>query len=227
MISNRSSSLASQAAFWQPAVDFLHNHTGSSYRVEVVPTANHWEAYYLPRADLPLAQGWYRQLDIADNPALYADRLTPADYRNWLRTRGVRYVVLPHLPLEATDAKREARLVRSRAVGLRAVSSSRAVTIYEFPHPEPILTGPGAATITAMSSSAIDGRVTRAGRYLLRVHFTPYWSVTRGSLCITRTQTDMTGLDMTRRGAFALHAIETPGGIVTAILDSDGPTCAQ
>jgi hypothetical protein len=225
MISNRSSSLASQAAFWRPAVDFLRSHSGPSYRVEVVPTANHWEAYYLPRAGLALARGWYRQLDIADNPALYASRLTPADYRRWLRARGVRYVVLPHLPLEATDATREARLVRSRATGLEAVFSSRAAAIYELPRPEPILTGPGPATVTAMSSSEIDGRVARAGRYLLRVHFTSYWSIARGSLCLARTRGDMTVLDMTRPGPFALRAIETPGGIITALLDADARGC--
>ena len=76
-----------------------------------------------------------------------------------------------------------------------------------------------------MSSSAISGRVARAGRYLLRVHFTPYWSITRGSLCITRTRTDMTLLDMSRRGTFTLHAIETPGGVLTASLDCDAPIC--
>jgi hypothetical protein len=225
MISDRSSSLASQAAFWRPVVDFLHSRSGPSYRVEVVPTANHWEAYYLPRAGLPLARGWYRQLDIADNPALYAPRLTPSDYRHWLRARAVRYVVLPRLPLEATDARREARLVRARATGLDAVFASRAATIYELRHAEPILTGPGAATVTAMSSSQIDGRVARAGTYLLRVHFTTYWSIVRGPLCLARTQNDMTLLDMAHPGTFALRAVETPGGFVTALLDTDAPIC--
>jgi hypothetical protein len=225
MISNRSSSLASEAGFWRPVVDFLRGHSGASYRVEVVPTANHWEAYYLPRAGLPLARGWYRQLDIADNPALYAPRLTPADYRRWLRARGVRFVVLPHLPLEAMDAEREATLVRSGAAGLDKVFASHAAAIYELPRPEPILTGPGAATVTAMSSSQIDGRVTRAGTYLLRVHFTPYWSIARGALCVARTRTDMTLLEISRAGPFALHAIETPGGIVAALLEADVPSC--
>ena len=225
MISNRSSSLAAEAAFWQPVVDFLRIHSGPGYRVEVVPTANHWEAYYLPRADIPLARGWYRQLDIADNPTLYATRLTSAGYRRWLRARGVRYVVLAHLPLEAIDARREARLVRSRATGLDPVFSSRAVNIYELPHAEPILTGPGAATVTAMSSSEIDGHVARRGTYLLRVHYTPYWLIARGSLCLARARSDMTLLEMTRAGTFALHAIETPGGVVSSLFDTDAPGC--
>lgn len=225
MISDRSSSLASQAGFWQPVVDFLRSHSGPSYRVEVVPTANHWEAYYLPRAGLPLARGWYRQLDIADNPALYAPRLTPADYRSWLRARGVRYVVVPHVPLEATDAAREAKLVQSGAAGLDRVFSSNGAAIYELPRPEPILTGPGAATVTTMSSSQIDGHVDRAGTYLLRVHYTPYWSIARGSLCVARTRSDMTLLEIARAGPFALHAIETPGGIVAALLEADAPSC--
>jgi len=115
--------------------------------------------------------------------------------------------------------------VRSRATGLDQVFSSHAVTIYELPHAEPILTGPGAAMVTAMSSSEIDGHVARAGRYLLRVHYTPYWSIAHGSLCLTRARSDMTLLDMTRAGSFALHAIETPGGIVSSLLDTDAPGC--
>ena len=50
-----------------------------SDRVEVVPTGDHWEAYWLPRAGFPLARGWYRQLDIAQNPLFYEEPLEPAD----------------------------------------------------------------------------------------------------------------------------------------------------
>jgi hypothetical protein len=225
MISTRSSSADSRPAFWRPVVSFLRSHSGPGFRVEVVPTANHWEAYYLPKAGFALARGWYRQLDIADDPLLYAPRLTPSVYRGWLRARGVRYVVLPHLALEATDARREASLIRSPATGLQEVSATASATIYRLPHAQPILTGPAAAAVTAIGSSEIDGWVARPGSYLLRVHFTPYWSIVRGSLCLARAPGGMTRLVAVRPGPFAVNAIETPTGLLAAMVAGDPARC--
>jgi hypothetical protein len=36
---------------------FLAAHPAPGFRLEVVPTSNHWEAYYLPRAGYALARG--------------------------------------------------------------------------------------------------------------------------------------------------------------------------
>jgi hypothetical protein len=226
MIADRSSSADSRASFWQPVVAFLRTHSTPSFRVEVVPTANHWEAYYLPRAGLALARGWYRQLDIADDAALYARRLTAAGYRGWLRAHAVRYVVVPHLPLEAIDARREAALIESGAAGLRDVWTTRAATVYRLPHATPMLTGPGRATVTMLGPADIDGRIGRPGSYLLRVHFTPYWSIARGSVCLSRAKGTMTRLDVTSPGPFALDAAETPARILAAILDRDSSRCS-
>jgi hypothetical protein len=206
-------------------VQFLRAHSGPSYRVEVVPTANHWESYFLPAAGFALARGWYRQLDIADDAVLYARRLTGQSYRGWLRAHAVRYVVVPHLALEAIDAHREATLIESGGAGLRKVSSSAAATVYELRNPLSILDGPGAAAITALRSSEIDGWVGRAGRYVLRVRFTPYWSVVRGSVCVRPAAGDMTRLDAARAGPFAIRAIETPVGVVDALFDRNARRC--
>jgi len=226
MIGDRARSVDSRASFWRPVVAFLRAHSTPSFRVEVVPSANHWEAYYLPRAGLAMARGWYRQLDIADDSMLYARRLTAVGYRAWLRAHAVRFVVVPHLPLEAIDAHREAALVESGATGLREVWTTRAATIYLLPHPTPMLTGPGVAAVTALGSSGIDGLTDRPGSYLLRVRFTPYWSVARGSVCLSRASGAMTRLDVARPGRFALRADETPVGILTAIFDRDQARCA-
>jgi hypothetical protein len=225
MIPTRSTSVDSRGSFWRPVIAFLHTHSGPGFRVEVVPTANHWEAYYFPGAGLALARGWYRQLDIADNPVLYAPRLTAAAYRAWLRERAVRYVVVPHLRLEATDAHREAALVRSKTTGLRRVLNVAAATIFELPDPRPLLTGPGAAAVTAIGSSEIDGWVARPGSYLLRVNFTPYWSVGYGSVCVARAGRAMTRLEAARPGPFAIRALETPSRVVAAIFDEAPADC--
>jgi hypothetical protein len=88
-----------------------------------------------------------------------------------------------------------------------------------------MLTGPGAATVTALGPSEITGRVARPGSYLLRVHFTPYWSVARGSVCVARASGAMTRLDVAHAGLFALRADETPARVLRAIFDRDRPHC--
>ena len=225
MISTRSSSVDSRSSFWRPIVDFLHAHSGPGYRVEVVPTANHWEAYYIPRAGLALARGWYRQLDIADDPVLYASRLTGASYGTWLRAHAVRYVILPHLALEAIDARREAALIESGAAGLRTRLDHGRGDHLRTPPCESMLTGPARAAVTAIGSSEIDGWVARPGSYHLRVHFTPYWAIVSGSICLTRASGSMTRLEAARPGPFTIRAIETPAGVLTTILDQDHTRC--
>src|SRR5579864_4810195 len=88
------------AAFWRPAIAFLDRHAKPGFRVEVVPTAAHWESYWIPKAGFPLARGWYRQTDEADNPLLYRKHLDATTYRKWLRTDAVQYVLLASTPLD-------------------------------------------------------------------------------------------------------------------------------
>ena len=87
-------------------------------RVEVVPTGDHWEAYWVPRAGFPLARGWYRQLDIAENPLFYEDTLARPPTSRWLHSLGVRFVLLPDTQLGRVGEGREADLVRSGRAGL-------------------------------------------------------------------------------------------------------------
>ena len=217
---------AGTVAFWRPILAFLGAHPAPGYRVEVVPTSNHWEAYFVPQAGLALARGWYRQLDIAANPALYQAHLSPSLYRAWLREEGVRYVVLPNAQLEAIDAAREARLLRSGAAGLRRVWSGPSGVIFALPHAKPILTGPGRATITTYSSTTVSGSVARPGSYLLRVHYTPYWHATAvPSVCVAPAQNAMTRLVFSRAGPFSLRAIEDPVEVLGTYLHSDGHSC--
>lgn len=93
-------------AFWAPALGFLRKHADPAFRVEVVPTFSHWEAYWVPRSGFSLARGWYRQLDLAENPELYELPLSAASYRGWLRRMGVRYVLVPRARLAPMGAGR-------------------------------------------------------------------------------------------------------------------------
>jgi hypothetical protein len=217
-----------QASFWRPAIHFLRGHQQPGFRVEVVPTAEHWEAYWIPKSGLPLARGWYRQLDTADNPALYANHLDASAYRHWLRSAAVRYVALSTTaPLDWEGGPQEARVLRSPGSGLKAVFRSRNWTIYELPHATPLITGPASPVITSFGHTAIRGQVYAAGRYLMRAHYSPYLRL-QGAGCVSPAPGKMTYLELARPERFALSVPGTPDGLVRELFgDKQAETCAS
>jgi len=213
------------AAFWQPALEFLDRHASAQFRVEVVPTAAHWEAYYLPRAGHPLARGWYRQLDARENPLLYEIDLTGPEYRKWLRARGVRYVLLPRIRLNQAGAASEARLLRSGRSGLSEVGRTSDWRIYALPAATPLLTGAGQAAVTELGHDTVAGWTTARGDYRLRVRHTPQWRVERGDVCVTPADDGAIALHVERPGPFRLAVAEHPVAVLTAPFASAGTRC--
>jgi hypothetical protein len=193
-----------ERGFWEPALAFLEEQVDPNERVEVVPTADHWEAYWLPHEGVPIARGWYRQVDIAENELFYEDPLDSGEYRAWLRRLGVRYVLLPDTEIGRAGEEREAELLRSGEAGLRPVHRSVTGTVYELPGAEPILTGPGVPRLTAFDHDRLEGSLRAPGRHRLAVRFTPYWRVERGELCVEETPDGMTELVVASPGEFAL-----------------------
>ena len=212
------------AAFWQPAVDFLRHHSGPNYRVEVVPTAAHWESYWLPASGVVLVRGWYRQLDVADNPTLYRTHIGAPAYRSWLRANGVKYVLLPTTLLDAEGGPREARVVRSAGSGLLLVYTDPTGSIYELPKATPLLTGSSGARLTRFGHTTINGTVSAPGRYLLRVHYNPYWQLS-GAGCVRRGPARMTVLGLTMPGPFSLTVSATADGLLDAATARHGTHC--
>jgi hypothetical protein len=194
-----------EEGFWEPALAFLRARGSPDFRVEVVPTFGHWEAYWVPRAGAALARGWYRQIDLAENPELYRERLTGTIYRAWLRRLGVRFVLLPAARLGPLGATREADLLRSGRSGLRPVLRTRAWTIFELPHAVPILTGASPARLDRLDHERISGWTARPGVFRLRVRYTRYWNVVGGDVCLARAADGMTRLVARRGGRFALR----------------------
>ncbi|MFZ0343438.1 MAG: hypothetical protein WAL31_14035 [Gaiellaceae bacterium] len=227
LVPSRLDNNTQSASFWRPAIRFLREHEQPGFRVEVVPTAEHWEAYWIPKSGFPLARGWYRQLDTADNPALYRSHLGVAAYRSWLRSNAVRYVLLSNTaPLDWDGGPQEARVVRSRDSGLKAVFRSRNWTIYELPHATPLLTGPASPVVSSFGHTTIRGQVFAAGRYLLRNHYSPYLRL-RGSGCVDPGPNKMTYLDLTRPERFALSVPGTPDGLVRELFGGSEATCTS
>jgi hypothetical protein len=224
-VESRIDSRAANEQFWAPALAYLHGHNRPDFRVEVVPTADHWEAYWVPSAGFALARGWYRQLDIAENRVLYRDPLSPRGYRLWLRRMAVRYVLLPNVRLGKKGASREQRLLLSGAVpGLQLVYRTADWRIYELRHAKPMLTGAGRARITAFHHDRIAARVGAPGTYRLAVRYMPYWEVKRGAVCVAKALDGMTLLEVQRPGPLLLATEDGPSSLVRSPL-SDGSGC--
>ena len=221
----RLDSRPASAGFWRPALAYLARHDGPDYRVEVVPTANHWEAYWLPRAGFALARGWYRQLDIEQNPVLYEKHLTTTAYRSWLRTMAIRYVLLPATQLDPDGGPREAAIVSGPRSGLRLVFRDTDWRIYALPHPTAILTGKPGAHLDQLGHEAVTGTSTAAGAYALRIRFTPYWTVTPAGTCVRPAPGGMTELVLARPGRFTLRAPRSLDGFLDTLSRNGSSRC--
>jgi hypothetical protein len=171
---------AAQPAYWQPAIGYLRAHLSASYRVEAVDTVGHWPALYLPAAGIPLVRGWFRQDDFPTNSVLYRP-LTSAGYLAWLRSLGVRYVVLTHAQPDYSSLG-EVKLLESGRSRLTEVRRTRNLTIFAVPKPAAILTGATGARVMSLSRARLVLHVPRPDRYRLAVRYSPYWRPSSGCL---------------------------------------------
>ncbi|MHB1534050.1 MAG: hypothetical protein ACYC1D_05460 [Acidimicrobiales bacterium] len=168
---------------YAPLVQFLRRAGGAPERVEVVPTAWHWEA-----ADVApyvaLARGWERQADVADNPIFYRPgALNARSYEDWLDSNGVRFVALPRAPLDFA-ARAEGRLIAAGAVAdLRLSWQDRNWRVYR------VLGSPGLASgtarLTALGGDRIAMVASRAGVTVVRERWSTRWAVTAGAACLS------------------------------------------
>ncbi|HJQ85210.1 MAG TPA: hypothetical protein VKA21_14090, partial [Candidatus Binatia bacterium] len=206
---------------WRAPVAYLHAHLRPGYRVEAVDTTDHWPAYYLASASIPLARGWFRQDDFPQNALLYS-RLGPRAYTAWLRSLGVRYVVLTNAPPDYSS-RGEVSLLRSGRTKFRLVFASATTTIYEVPHAEGIVTGPAHPIVTSLTESHVAVRVNAPGTYRVAVRWSPYWKASTG--CLTPRRDGMIDLHTSRaalvRLAFNVNASRALAAVTGAKPDCD------
>jgi hypothetical protein len=209
---------STEASYFQPAAAWLRAHGGYGMRIEVPPTANHWESAYLaPRFDL--ARGWLRQLDTTRDNIFYGDdgSLTNRTYGEWLRRNAISYVALPDAPLDySSEAERRLILANPSYLTLRWRSAHWRVYAVRDPAPlvEP-LAGSAARTLwIGREGFALD--VTHPGDFLVRVNFTPYWSIARGSGCILR-RGEWTVAHASQLGVFRVDADFSLGSAWNAV----------
>jgi hypothetical protein len=216
---------STKAAYFEPLQGWLRAHGGDGVRVEVPPTANHWESAYLaPHVDL--ARGWLRQIETTRDDVFYTEdgRLTDRAYRGWLHDNAVQYVALPDAPLDYSSVA-ERRLILREPAYLEPTWRSRHWRVYEVRNPAPLVQplGEGAAAVRWINHDGFALDVRRPGEFLIRVSFTPYWSIARGQGCLLR-HGDWTLARASRPGVFRVGADFSVGRAWKAATGA-GKTC--
>ncbi|GAA0813536.1 hypothetical protein [Spirilliplanes yamanashiensis] len=141
-------------------------------RVEVVPTANYWEAAYVP-ATVPLARGWLRQADIDRHPLFFDGTLDADSYAAWLRDNGVGLVALAAAE-PSWVGRREAALVRSGLPYLTEVWRTPDWTLYAVAGAPSVVPG-GAVVASTERELTVD--VTAAGDHPVRLRWSRWLRV--------------------------------------------------
>jgi hypothetical protein len=206
--------------FYAPLIDYLRGQPRhDSYRVEVLPEEHHWESAYVPRG-IYIARGWERQLDRKLNPLFYQSTpLTGPQYRSWLDDLGVGYVAVPHAPLDYAGRPEKRMLKRGPPRYLERVYRSEDWTVYKVRNPSPLAIG-GKMVKLRPQGFVVDA--SAPGTVLVRVHWTPYWSIEQGTGCVEQAPGGYTMLDVQTPGRFRVGIDFSP---VRAI--SSGPRCRE
>jgi hypothetical protein len=209
-LSNRSVN----ASFYEPLIGELHA-LGIGYgarpaRIEVVATADHWEARYVA-PHVMIARGWERQLDTYRNSLFYgaAKPLTAERYRTWLTQNAISYVALPDAPLDYS-AHTEAKLVGSgQANYLHEIWHSARWRLFAVEGAAPLISPPG--TLERVGSDSLTLYAPQVGAYVVKVRFTPYWALAGGSGCVAEAPAGWTEIQARKTGRFHVVIHFSPG----------------
>ncbi|MGI8920422.1 MAG: hypothetical protein ACR2HD_01925 [Solirubrobacteraceae bacterium] len=187
--------------YFAPLLGYLAAHDQPAARVEIVPTKLHWEAAYVAPS-MPLARGWERQLDTADNPLFYTPgALTTSSYQSWLVSNAVRYVAVPDVALDYA-AVAEGDLIRRGVPGLRLAWHDAHWQVYRVIGAPGIVDG--AARLVALDGHGMTLDASGPGTALVRIRYTPRWTITQGQGCVRQGPGDTTAVQTLEPGALRL-----------------------
>src|SRR5262249_45509496 len=145
----------------------------------------------------------------------------PQAYLRWLRSLGVRYVVLTDAPPDYS-AKAEAAIVGGPHSPLRPVFRARQLTVYAVPRPEPIFSGPG--TVLELDESHVVVDVRRAGTARIAVRWSRYWRPSLG--CLVRGRDGMLRLSVPHPGRVRLTFSPDAARALGALTGQPARSCA-
>jgi hypothetical protein len=197
-VSRASTDPSVQREFYTPLLAALGERSGAApVRIEIPPTQDRWEVYYMTPQFL-LARGWERQLESADRH-LFQGALSVESYRAWLQAHGVTYVALPDAPLDYLS-HREAALIRHGLGYLTPIWRNDDWRLYAVRRPQGLVDSP--ARLTSIGADWFNLAAPRAGRFLLRIHFSSYWTVPGAAGLCLRPKGPWTLVEAGRPGSF-------------------------
>jgi len=205
-----------RASFFAPALAAAARYYDPDYRIHVVALRRHWEADYFPEAGYPITRGWYRQADAIHNSLFYKP-YDATSYVAWLRHMGVQYVFLPDAPLDPWS-QREVKILET-SPEFEVVDRSGVWTVYRLRGAEPLAVGlnGGTAHVTSMAHREFSVEVDQPGTYLLKVTWSPYWSLTGGSGTLRRAPDRFLLLDAREAGTYTLRFDVKPSKVLAEV----------
>jgi hypothetical protein len=200
------------SSYYQPLLAQLERRTrGRPVRVEIPPTRNRWEANYVaPR--FPLARGWLRQLESGDIDLFTNGNLSASAYRSWLDQRGVSYVAVADAEPDYLAIDEEA-LIRGGLPYLRPVWSDRHWRLYRVERSTGLVSRADGISrpagprdrLSALGPASFTLSTRDSGPFLVRIHYTRYWTVTAGNACVERDG-EWTGVTVRKPGTVTVVA---------------------
>jgi hypothetical protein len=205
-----------RASFFAPALAAAAQYFDPDYRIHVVALRRHWEAAYFPEAGYPITRGWYRQADAIHNGLFYTS-YDAATYVAWLHRMGVQYVFLPDAPLDPWS-QREVRILET-SPEFEVVDHAGVWTVYRLRDAEPLAVGSngGTAHITRMGHQGFALTVDQPGTYLLKVTWSPYWTLVEGPGVLRRSPDRLLLLDARAAGSYTLRFDVTPEKVLAEV----------
>ena len=184
---------STQAAFYEPLIGELDRlaATGETFRVEVAPTKNRWEAVYVAER-YPIARGWLRQLESDDLDLFEDGSLDANSYREWLSDHAVSYVAVPDAPRDVI-AEDEVGLIDGGLDYLTPVWSDDDWRLYRVDDADS--TGLSALGVSAIEIGGFTVEAPRPGVHPSSIEWSPYWSVTGGDACVVELDDGTTAVE--------------------------------
>jgi hypothetical protein len=200
---------SSRASYYAPVIAMLPTPEGGfSGRLESIETRGHWSSTYLTglAGSIPLARGWERQTDRANNSLFYGGPLTPESYYQWLQENAVSWVALPDAEPD-WGSRREAVLVAGGLPFLQQVWSTDHWRFFRVVDAAPV--APAPATQTTLDASDVRVTMQSPGSVRIRVRWSPQLAVDGVAGCI-RPDAGWTQLSVSVPGTYTLRGGFSP-----------------
>jgi hypothetical protein len=200
---------AEASSYSAPLIEELAKLQTGPARLEIPFTREHWEVARVAPV-MPLARGWYRQLDISDNGLFYQPGgVTDATYQSWLYDNGIAWVALPDVPLDYSS-ETEAALLRRGTDYLQPVWHNAHWQLWSVEGSPGLATGP--ARLTSLQAASFSLAATDTGPVVVRVRYTANWRVDQGTACLTPTPQGWTQVRGQQPGTVRVVAGLLPSG---------------